>query len=78
MIRRQMREMNPEHDYLGSKLPAPLLPALDSPWIQSEIERVMKEKASKDTEMTETDGSYGCPVADPSNITVANYKKALD
>eukprot|EP00354_Favella_ehrenbergii_P008188 CAMPEP_0170466372 /NCGR_PEP_ID=MMETSP0123-20130129/10360_1 /TAXON_ID=182087 /ORGANISM="Favella ehrenbergii, Strain Fehren 1" /LENGTH=48 /DNA_ID= /DNA_START= /DNA_END= /DNA_ORIENTATION= len=36
--------MNPEHDYLSSKLPAPVLPTLDSPWFQAEIERVLKER----------------------------------
>ena len=46
MVRKQMKEMSSDpatnKDYLSEKLPAPKLPALESPWFQAEIKRVVE------------------------------------
>ena len=46
MVRKQMKEMqnseiSSNKDYLADKLPQPQLPALESPWFQAEINRVV-------------------------------------
>lgn len=73
-----MKEMNSDHDYLGSKLPVPSLPTLDSSWLLTEIDRVVKARASEDTEMAVTEASYACPVTEPKESSVPNFKKAIE
>ena len=57
MIRKQMKEMNSDpatkKDYLSEKLPHPKLPALESPWFQAEINRVVAQQNGNDTEMND-------------------------
>ena len=70
MIRKQMKEMDADKDYLGEKLPVPKLPVLESPWCKAEMERVLAAReptsASQDVLMTaSTVKQYETPVAEP-------------
>lgn len=48
-----MKEMDPEKDYLAEKLPAPKLTVLESPWVEAEIQRVIKarDQTKEDAQM---------------------------
>ena len=84
MIRKQMKEMNSDpatkKDYLSEKLPEPKLPALESPWFQAEINRVVDAKKKReldDTEMTSPKNSYMQAVNNPDSESVSAYETAL-
>ena len=76
MIRKQMKEMDAEKDYLGDKLVVPKLTLIDSPWMQAEIERVLSKKQSSDVEMT--DDSYSKVVSEPKQKSVQAYQNSID
>ena len=70
MIRKQMKEMDAEKDYLGDKLVVPKLTLLESPWMQAEIERVLLSKKQQSSDVEMTDDSYTKVVSEPKQKTV--------
>ena len=83
MIRKQMKQMDPEKDYLSDKLPAPKLVTLESDWVKAEIERVVQNNQQRQQDNSMKDDvtmmeSEYTVVEEPVQRTVQAFEKAID